>query len=60
MDELRLISFGNYLLARYDVHYPDGNKEQAQVTYADLANWKTAIQDHIADIRSQVTSKSEP
>lgn len=41
--ELLLISFGNYLLKLHKVTFKDGNKEQAEVTHADLANWREAF-----------------
>jgi hypothetical protein len=42
-EELTLISFGNYLLKKYKINYPDGKQEQAEVSHADLENWREAL-----------------
>lgn len=43
MEELQLISFGNYMLKKYKVNYPDGKQEQAEVSNADLGNWRELL-----------------
>jgi hypothetical protein len=54
MDELLLASFGNYLLSLYQVNYPDGKGEQAEVRQLDINNWSKAVMDKISKGRPLV------
>lgn len=45
-----LISFGNYLLKLHQMTYRDGNQEQAEVTHADLANWREEFMEGTKDL----------
>jgi hypothetical protein len=47
MDELLLVSFANYMLSLYQVNYPDGRGEPAEVSQNDLRNWHQAVMSKI-------------
>lgn len=59
MNEKQLVSFGNYLLQKYNVqvYSTDGkNKQiyQREVDNADLSNWKYANLDLLSELPSQL------
>ena len=47
MDEVFLISFGNYLFDKYGLK--DEHGQPVSVTHADIQNWQGAVRDKLLD-----------